>query len=110
MIMENKLPDFIKEYTCAVTICDTEGIIIYMNDKSIQNYKKRGGATLIGQCLFDCHQPTSNEKIKELLQTGKDNIYFSKSGKLIHQTAWRENGLIRGLVELSFEVPDEMKK
>jgi PHP family Zn ribbon phosphoesterase len=108
--MKNTLPDFVKEYTCAVTICDTDGIIVYMNDKSILNYAKRGGIALIGQCLFDCHQPASNEKIKELLKTGADNIYFSKSGKLIHQTAWRENGKICGLIELSFEVPDEIKK
>jgi len=104
----NTIPDFITQYTCAVTICDTDGIIVYMNEKSIANFSKWGGRELIGKSLFDCHNPTSNEKIRELLKTGEDNIYFSKtSGKIIHQTAWREKGIICGLVELSFERPKE---
>ena len=28
--------------------------------------------------------------------------------KMIYQTAWRERGEIRGLVEISMELPDEM--
>jgi transcriptional regulator with PAS, ATPase and Fis domain len=104
----NNIPDFITQYTCAVTVCDINGIIVYMNEKSISNFSKWGGKELIGKSLFDCHNPTSNEKIRELLQTGNDNIYISKnSGKLIHQTAWRENDKICGLVELSFEMPKE---
>ena len=39
--MENY--EWAKEMNCAVTVCDAEGIIIYMNDKSREIYKK--GAT-----------------------------------------------------------------
>ena len=43
--------------------------------------------------------------------TGGTNAYtIEKQGvrKMIYQTAWRERGEIRGLVEISMELPDEM--
>ena len=43
--MENY--EWAKEMNCAVTVCDAEGIIIYMNDKSRETYKKEGD--LIGK-------------------------------------------------------------
>ncbi len=47
------VPDFARDVNCAVTICDTEGIILYMNNRAIDTYRKHGN--LIGKCLFDCH-------------------------------------------------------
>jgi hypothetical protein len=36
----------------------------------------------IGKSLFDCHQQSSNEKIVEIMQTGKPQIYTTeKQGK-----------------------------
>lgn len=28
------IPDWAKEMNCAVTVCDAEGVILYMNDKA----------------------------------------------------------------------------
>lgn len=66
---------------------------------------------LIGRNLFDCHSPKSQEKIRELLETGGVNTYtIEKKGgrKMIYQTAWKREGVVCGLVEISMEIPGEM--
>ncbi|MBQ2980051.1 MAG: PAS domain-containing protein [Bacteroidaceae bacterium] len=98
-----------EEMNCAVTVCDTEGIILYMNEKARQTFARHGD--LIGKNMFDCHSPASQAKIRELLATGGTNAYtIEKEGlhKVIYQTAWRENGVVKGLVEISMVVPAEM--
>ena len=46
---------------CAVTVCDAEGTITYMNAKARETYKKRGN--LIGKNLFDCHCLTATTNV-----------------------------------------------
>lgn len=46
-----------------------------------------------------------------LLATGGSNAYSSqKNGvkKMIYQTAWNENGVVAGLVEIFMIIPEEM--
>jgi transcriptional regulator with PAS, ATPase and Fis domain len=103
--------DWIKEFPGAVTVCDAQGIIVEMNEKSVKTFEKDGGRELLGKNLLDCHSPASNVKIRELLATGATNVYtIEKNGvkKLIYQAPWIENGELKGLVELSLEVPFEM--
>ena len=102
---------YFDEIPTAVTVCDTDGIILYMNDKSISTFKKNGGADLVGKSLFDCHPGASKEKLRSLLESRKTNTYtIEKNGvhKMIYQTPWFENGIFRGLIEFSFEIPTEM--
>ena len=97
------------EMNCAVTVCDTQGIILYMNEKACRTFAGHGN--LIGRNLFDCHSPKSQEKIRELLETGGVNAYTKeKQGvrKMIYQTAWKREGVVCGLVEISMEIPGEM--
>jgi len=107
--MENTMPEWSKEMNCAVTVCDTEGMILYMNDKAKATYIKHGN--LIGKNLMDCHNERSKNIIRHLLDTGGKNAYtIEKNGikKMIYQTAWCEKGIVRGLVEISMEIPEEM--
>jgi hypothetical protein len=101
--------EWAKEMNCAVTVCDTKGIILYMNDKACQTFAKYGN--LIGKNLLTCHNAQSQEKIHEMLQTGGSNAYtIEKNGikKMIYQTAWFNEGIVGGLVEISMELPGEM--
>ena len=101
--------EWANEMNCAVTVCDTEGVILYMNEKACRTFAKHGN--LIGKNLFDCHNPQSQDKIRELLETGGVNAYtIEKNGvrKMIYQTAWKQDGVVRGLVEISMEIPGEM--
>ena len=97
------------EMTCAVPVCATQGIILYMNEKACRTFA--GHRNLIGRNLFDCHSPKSQEKIRELLETGGVNTYtIEKKGvrKMIYQTTWKREGVVCGLVEISMEIPGEM--
>lgn len=101
--------EWAEEMNCAVTVCDKDGVIIYMNEKSRKTFEKHGN--LIGKNLLDCHKPKSIEKIKELLATGGTNTYtIEKEGlkKIIYQTAWKDKGVVAGLVEISIVLPDEI--
>ena len=66
--------EWANEMNCAVTVCDTKGIILYMNEKACRTFAKHGD--LIGKNLFDCHNPQSQAKIRELLETGGVNAYL----------------------------------
>ncbi|MBN1440886.1 MAG: PAS domain-containing protein [Anaerolineales bacterium] len=92
----------------AVTVCDAEGIITYMNSAAEQLLAKHGGRALIGSNLFDCHPPKAQEKIRSLMRDRTANTYTTeKAGvkRLIHQSPWYRGGVFAGLVEISFEVP-----
>ncbi|MGL5318441.1 MAG: PAS domain-containing protein [Bacteroidales bacterium] len=101
--------EWVKEMNCAVTVCDTEGTILYMNEKSCRTFEKYGD--LIGKNLYSFHSPKSNEKIKELLATGGTNAYtIEKAGKkeMIYQTVWFRDGIVAGLVELCMDLPADI--
>ena len=99
-------PDWCDELDCAVTRCDTEGTVLYQNARSIAV-----NGDVRGRSLLPCHNERSREIIRRLSETGGRNVYtIEKRGvrKLIYQTAWREGGVVRGLVEFSMELPDTM--
>jgi len=101
--------DYWKEVPAAVTICDCSCVVVYCNDRSAAQFAKYG--SLIGRNLKDCHGAASWEKICLLIETGESNIYtIEKRGvkKLIHQMPWREESEIKGLIEISFELPAQM--
>lgn len=98
--------DWVKEFNGAVTVCNEDLIIVYMNDTAIKEFEKYGGEKLIGTSLLDCHNEKSQQMIKAQLSTGRENTYIKekKDGrkKVIHQSPWRKNNKILGLVEMSF--------
>jgi transcriptional regulator with PAS, ATPase and Fis domain len=103
--------NWIKEFPSAITVCDAEGIILEMNDKSAETLEKDGGYNLIGKSLIDCHPEPAKSKLKEMMKTQSKNVYtIEKNGKkkLIYQTPWHENGEYKGFVEISIEIPFEM--
>ena len=103
--------DWANEVPFAVTVCDKQGIILYMNEKSKSTFSKEGGEKLIGTNLFECHSPDSQSKIQDMLNTRSNNIYtIQKNGKkkMIIQMPWFEKAELQGLVELSVELPNEI--
>lgn len=103
--------NWFKEVPFAITVCDNNGIVLEMNEKSALTFSKDGGKTLIGKSLMDCHSAKSQAQILELLANEKTNVYtIEKNGKkkLIYQSPWYANGRIAGLVEISIELPDNV--
>lgn len=99
------------DFTGSITVCDPQGIILYMNEKSAATFAADGGFDLIGRSLLDCHSAASRAKLQQMLSSRQKNVYtIEKQGvkKLIYQTPWFEGTEYRGFIELSLEIPFEM--
>ena len=99
---------WIKEFPAAVTVCDTEGILLEMNDKAAKTFESDGGRKLLGSNMLDCHPEPARTKTERLLAAREKNVYtIEKNGvkKLIYQSPWYKNGEYAGFVEMSLEIP-----
>lgn len=95
----------------AITVCDREGIVVYMNDASIKMFAKYAEGGLVGKSLLFCHSPQSRVILQNMLDNPVSNTYtIEKNGikKMIHQTPWMQDGQFKGVVEMSFEIPVEL--
>lgn len=104
--------DIFKYTECAVTVCDTECVIVYQNEKSVAV-----NGDMLGRCMLSCHNDRSRGIINRILSEGTPNSYtISKKGqrKLIHQTPWYKDAAygsgktIAGIIELSIVIPEQM--
>ena len=75
---------WVDEFPGAVTVCDPEGIILEMNQKSAENFKDDGGMELIGKNMFDCHPEPARTKTRELLEKKRLNFYTTEK-KGVHK-------------------------
>jgi PAS domain-containing protein len=111
MISGPTLPTWIHTAPFAVTVCDRDGIIQYMNRHACEILAADGGEKLVGSNLLDCHREPARSKLRRMLEEGTANIYtIEKKGarKLIYQVPWHDNGAYGGFIELSLEIPWEM--
>jgi transcriptional regulator with PAS, ATPase and Fis domain len=102
--------NYFKETPFAVTVCDKEGRILEMNDKSVKTFTKDGQA-LTGKSLLDCHPESARLKLSKMLEEHNVNVYtIEKNGvkKMIYQSPYYDNGDFAGYIELSMEIPFEM--
>lgn len=108
--MEKQGYNWAKELPCGVTVCDNEGVIVFINDQAAKTFAKYGD-NLTGHSLFEFHGERATSMIKMMLKEGSSNSYtIEKEGKkkLIHQMPWYCDGAVAGLVELSIVIPFEM--
>lgn len=101
-----------EELPIAITVCDKEGKILYMNNKSADTFEKYGAKELIGENVLNCHPEPSRTMLAEMLVNESTNAYtIEKNGikKMIYQTPWYENGEYMGYTELSLIIPMELK-
>lgn len=104
-------PDWVREFPGAITVCDPEGVILAMNAKAVEAFRKEGGEALVGRNVLDCHPEPSRTKLKGLFESQQANVYtIEKNGirKLIYQSPWYSEGKYAGLIELALEIPAQM--
>ena len=102
---------WVEEYVGAITLCDTNGIILEMNNEAVKANQDQGGEKLIGTNLLECHPEPARSKLVQLMESRQANVYtIEKNGKrkLIHQTPWYKNGKYCGFIEVSLEIPQAM--
>lgn len=103
--------DWAEEFNGAVTVCNRQGLIVYMNRFSVQQFAKYGGEALLGTNLLDCHPEPSKSKLKQMLEKPSENMYTTeKNGvkRIVYQTPWMKDGEFTGIVELSFQLHANM--
>jgi transcriptional regulator with PAS, ATPase and Fis domain len=109
---EGKMNEWMEGLDAAITVADRGYEITYMNPKAIATLEKYGGEKLLGKSLLDCHNERSKAIIKKIMETGEPHTYTIQKGgikKMIHQTPWKKDGKIEGVVEISIEIPWEME-
>ncbi|MEW6027354.1 MAG: diguanylate cyclase [Planctomycetota bacterium] len=100
------------EFPGAITVCDAKGTILYMNRKAVEVSQKYGGLKLIAKNVLDCHPGPARRKLALMLTTRKANVYtIEKKGikKLIFQSPFYLKGKYKGFVELSLQIPFNMR-
>ncbi len=104
---------WLDEDGAAITICDLDGVIVYMNERSKKAFSKYDDSGVsIGSSLIECHPEPSRTKLLSMLKVPQTNVYtIEKKGikKLIRQSPWYCDGIFSGVVEISFEIPDDMQ-
>ena len=104
-------PDCFEELPVGITVCDTKGIILSMNERAALIFKKSGGRELIGKNLLECHPPQAGQKVLDLYEKKQPNAYtVEKNGikSLLYQAPWYEDGQFMGFVEFIFTLPEQM--
>ena len=92
--------------TCAITVADLDGVVLYQNKRSIEV-----NGDVRGRSMIPCHSERSRQSISRLMANAEVNAYtIEKRGvrKLIYQAPWFESGEVAGLVEFSLEIPQDM--
>lgn len=98
--------DFFSTIDGSITVSDTEGKVLYMNDKAASVF-----GNMVGKSMMGCHNPNSQQIIERLMTNKETNAYTIEKGdvkKIIYQTPWYKDGVVGGLVEFSFVIPKEM--
>lgn len=108
----------IEQDASAVVVCNLEHEIIYMNPAAIRYYEKWGGGKLVGKSLLDCHNPQSEERIKQVVEwfaaSKENNLVYTfhnkKQNKDVYMVALRDGGKLIGYYEKhEYRNPETMK-
>jgi len=103
--------EWIEKLDGSVIVSDLHGKIIYANETAKHTFVKPGDLPLPGRDLMECHNENSKRIIRDIMEKKSKNVYtIEKKGKkkLIYQTPWVVDGELKGLVELSLEIPFDM--
>ena len=102
--------EWVKSFPGSITVCDTEGTILEMNDAACEVFRADGGEKLLGTNVLDCHPERARALLAEMMANPRANVYtIEKNGKkkLIYQTPWYQDGVYAGFIELALVVPFE---
>ena len=65
--MEELYKSILEQDAAPIVACAMDHTIVYMNPSAKERYSKRGGETLLGKKLTDCHNAESNALIERVL-------------------------------------------
>jgi hypothetical protein len=86
-------------------------VIVSINQYANKQFLKNGGRDLLGANLLDYHPEPSRSQLTLMLMAPTISTYtVEKSGikRIIHQTPNFTKGVIRRVIEISFDIPNEI--
>ena len=107
-----KYSQWVQQFPGAVTICDKDGVILYMNDLAAELFEKNGGSQLIGTNVLECHPGSARAKLRQMLASRETDIFHVEENgikRIVYDAPWYVDGEYCGFVELSFEVPRDIR-
>jgi transcriptional regulator with PAS, ATPase and Fis domain len=110
MASSNRL-EWFEQLPCSVIVCDRKYNVLYMNDKAAEDHADDGGRALVGTDLMNCHPPEAQAKLKEVLRSGRPNVYTTeerRKKKFVYQCQWKKGGRVGGVVQLVIELPRDV--
>jgi len=110
MASSNRL-EWFEELPCSVIVCDRKYKILYMNNRAVKDHADDGGRALVGTDLMKCHPPDAQVKLREVLASGRPNVYTTEENgkkKLVYQCQWKKGGRVNGVLQLVVELPKDM--
>ena len=76
--MESEPIDWVKEFPGAITVCDTRGTILSMNEQAAAVYKGQGGRRLVGTNILDCHPEPARTKLGRMMEDPRSNVLYHR--------------------------------
>ena len=98
-------------FPAEIIVCDDEGIILEMNETAIRQYRKEGGAAMIGSNVFDHHPEPARKQAQEMSTNQKYTQYTTeKNGlkRLVCIAPWYQNKQYAGFTLLTLDLSDNM--
>jgi transcriptional regulator with PAS, ATPase and Fis domain len=99
---------WVKKFPAEVMVCDSDGIILAMNNHAEALFADDGGSDLLGRNVLDCHPDPAFKTLEGMLENRSTNCYFNTGHgekRFIFQSPWYTDGRYSGFVEISFMVP-----
>ena len=103
--------EWIEQLPLSVMVCDRKYVTLYMNDRAAEDHAEDGGRALVGKDLMACHPPEAQLKLREVLASGRPNVYITErkgKRKLVCQCQWKKRGRVGGVVQLVIELPKDV--
>lgn len=102
---------WVQSFPAEIIVCDSEGIILDMNDVAIGFYEREGGRAMIGKNVFDHHVEPVRTRVKRLIDRREKIIYTTeKNGnkKLVTIAPWLQETKYAGFVLITIDLPEEI--
>jgi len=104
--------EWFENLPCAVTVCDRNYTILYVNQATAEANAERGGKELVGRSLLDCHPPRARRLLRKVMDSGEPHIFTSERNgrkKMVYEAHWRRDGEVGGMIEVSFQLPRKVR-
>lgn len=104
--------EWFEHLPCALTVCDRDYKILYLNKAAAEVNAESGGKALIGRSLLDCHPQRARRMLRRVMASGKPHVFTTERRgvkKMVYEAHWQNDGEVGGMVEVYFRLPRKVR-